>query len=154
MLVQSGRPLFLFPMQMEVDYSIRAYSPFNGMRETLRMVLTSFFRHAPRDAVLVVKLHPLDPGLRRWKDWLTREAERHSAGRDRILFVDGGSLDQLLASARGHGDSQQHGRCDGVAGRRTHHDVGRRHIRYAQPNLARRGWMTSGRTPRHPRPRP
>jgi capsular polysaccharide export protein len=101
-LVQTGRPFFLCPMQMEVDYSIRAYSPFADMREVLRLVLASFLLRAPQEAVLVIKLHPLDPGLRRWSRWLKREAARHGpAAVERVLFVDGGSLEAMLAGTRG-----------------------------------------------------
>jgi capsular polysaccharide export protein len=101
-LARSGRPVFLFAMQMEVDYSIRAYSRFDGMDEPLKLALDSFLAHAPKDAVLVVKLHPLDPGIRLWKSWLRREtARRDPSACDRVVFIDGGSLDRLLTVARG-----------------------------------------------------
>jgi capsular polysaccharide export protein len=101
-LAGSGRPVFVFAMQMEVDYSIRAYSRFQDMAGPLQLVLDSFLEHSPKDAVLVVKLHPLDPGLRLWKGWLRRQTVRRdpSAG-DRVRFIDGGSLNDLLDMARG-----------------------------------------------------
>ena len=67
-------------MQMENDYSIRAYSDFPDNDAALRAVLGSFARGAPGDARLLVKVHPLDPGLKRWGARLARLA---AAGRGR-----------------------------------------------------------------------
>jgi capsular polysaccharide export protein len=56
--------------------------------------------HGPKDAHLVVKIHPLDPGLRRWPRIIAAEAE--AAGMEaRVHFIDGGSLDRLIASSLG-----------------------------------------------------
>lgn len=79
-------PLYLFAMQMENDYSIRAYSDFPDNDTALRVVLGSFARGAPADARLLVKVHPLDPGLKRWGARLARlAAEAGIAGRVHLL---------------------------------------------------------------------
>lgn len=79
-------PLYLFAMQMENDYSIRAYSDFPDNDAALRAVLGSFARGAPADARLLVKVHPLDPGLKRWGARLGRlAAEAGLAGRAHLL---------------------------------------------------------------------
>ncbi|RKP47727.1 capsule biosynthesis protein [Pararobbsia silviterrae] len=93
-------PWFVFPMQMEVDYSLRAYSTYPNGVAALETVIGSFARHAPADAVLVTKLHPLDPGVRRWHRIIARIAQTHGVA-DRVRFLDGGALDRLLDGARG-----------------------------------------------------
>jgi capsular polysaccharide export protein len=99
-LHEGTRPWFVFPMQMEVDYSLRAYSTFPDGVAALETVIASFARHAPRDAVLVAKLHPLDPGVRRWKHIIEGIAAAKGAA-GRVKFLDGGNLERLLEGARG-----------------------------------------------------
>lgn len=98
--IPGGAPLFVFAMQMETDYSIRAYSRFGGMEEALAEAVASFARAAPSDAHLVAKLHPLDPGLRRWRALLARLA-RAAGVAGRVHFLDGGPLDDILRRAAG-----------------------------------------------------
>jgi len=95
-----ARPYFLFPLQMENDAQIQAYSPYRDLDEPIAAVVASFATHAPGDARLLVKLHPLDPGLRDFGRVVRREAARAGVA-ERVSFFDGGSLDRLLAGARG-----------------------------------------------------
>ena len=67
-------PLFLFAMQMETDYSVRAYSRFPDNDSAIAEVVASFARAAPAEAQLLVKLHPLDPGLKCWRRRIGRIA--------------------------------------------------------------------------------
>jgi capsular polysaccharide export protein len=95
-----GTPYFVLPMQMENDFQLRAYSPFPDMVTPIRQAIRSLAAHGAGDAHLVVKIHPLDPGLRRWPSIVAREAK--AAGMtDRLHFIDGGSLDILLERALG-----------------------------------------------------
>jgi capsular polysaccharide export protein len=95
-----GAPLFLFAMQMETDYSIRAYSRFGSMDEALGEAITSFARAAPGGAHLVAKIHPLDPGLKRWRARIALMAQASGVA-GRVHFVDGGPLDGVLRRAAG-----------------------------------------------------
>ena len=96
----SGTEYFVFPLQMQNDFSIRAYSQYNRLGVAIDEVLQSFARNAPAAAKLVVKLHPLDPCLYDWKKYVTASAAR--SGLDhRVLFIDGGPLELLLEHARG-----------------------------------------------------
>jgi capsular polysaccharide export protein len=83
-----GPPLYLFAMQMENDFSIRAYSDFPDNDAALRLVLGSFARGAPGDARLLVKVHPLDPGLKRWDARLARLAAEAGVAA-RVHLLDG-----------------------------------------------------------------
>lgn len=79
-------PVFVLPLQLEGDYQLRLHSPFAGLAEAIGRVVTSFAAHAPADALLAVKGHPLDNGLTDWGRVALAEAARHGvAGRVRWL---------------------------------------------------------------------
>ncbi len=99
-LVASGRPFYVFPMQLEGDFQIRDHSPFSGMADALDTVLSSFREHAPKDVLLIVKGHPLENGLERWPRVVPSLAEKHGLA-GRVRFLDGGRLDALYAHAEG-----------------------------------------------------
>lgn len=93
-------PLFVFAMQMEMDFSLRAYSPFPDLDTPMRETVTSFAEHAPPDAHLAFKVHPLDPGLKWWSSRVARMA-RGAGVAGRVHFVDGAPLGGMLERARG-----------------------------------------------------
>ena len=93
-------PYFVFPLQMPSDFSIRAYSPYEDLHTAIREVITSFAFSAPADAQLLVKVHPLDPGLVGWRRFVEKTASQAGIG-GRVAYLDGGSLEALLESARG-----------------------------------------------------
>lgn len=99
-LREAGRPFFVFPLQLDHDFQIRAYSPYKGMGEALDEVLASFAEHAPADCDLLVKTHPWDPGLIHWKRWIARSASRLGIA-GRVHYLEGGSLDDMMRDARG-----------------------------------------------------
>lgn len=91
---------YLFAMQMEDDYSLRAYSRYPDLDTAMAEVLDSFARNAPGGSHLVFKLHPLDPGLKRWRARIRRLAVAAGVG-TRAHFVDGGDLEALIAGSAG-----------------------------------------------------
>lgn len=93
-------PFFLACLQREGDAQLLRYSHFADNTAFLAEVMSSFARHAPPDARLVVKNHPLDPGLVDLRH-MTRclAVERGLAGR--VDFIDGGNLAQLCRASRG-----------------------------------------------------
>jgi len=93
-------PFFLACLQREGDAQLLRYSHYADNTAFLAEILTSFARHAPPDARLVVKNHPLDPGLvdlRRMTQVLA--VERGLT--DRVDFIDGGNLAQLCRASNG-----------------------------------------------------
>ncbi len=93
-------PFFLACLQREGDAQLLRYSHYADNTAFLAEVLSSFARHAPAEARLVVKNHPLDPGLvdlRRMTHVLA--VERGIA--DRVDFIDGGNLAQLCRASNG-----------------------------------------------------
>jgi len=99
-LKEGGEPYFLFPLQLEHDYSILAYSPFSGLEEPIRLAIKSFAENASADTRLVFKTHPLDTGIKDWERLIFQWASEESIS-DRIEFFDGGNLDEMVRGALG-----------------------------------------------------
>ncbi|MDO9711028.1 capsular polysaccharide export protein, LipB/KpsS family [Paracraurococcus lichenis] len=88
-------------MQMENDYSLRAYSDFRDNDQALRLVVDSFARYAPAEGRLLVKVHPLDPGLKGWGARLARIAAEAGVA-DRVHLLDGAlPADPAILASRG-----------------------------------------------------
>lgn len=99
-LRDSGTPYFVYPLQMQNDFSIRAYSHYDDQKTAITEVLESFARYAPADSKLVIKVHPLDPLLYDWQGFCRRMVARYRLA-DRIEYIDGGPLETLLEHSRG-----------------------------------------------------
>lgn len=93
-------PVFVVPMQLEGDYQVRVHSPFASVAEALELIVASFARHAPRDALLGLKGHPLDNGLHDWAGLIRRLGTQHGAA-DRLLYLPELAYGQVLAPASG-----------------------------------------------------
>ena len=95
-----GQKVFLFPLQLSGDFQIRAHSPFADMQGAAAYVLESFALHAPGDAHLLIKRHPLDSSFFDWGGFIARLAKRLQV-RSRVHFIDGGNLDEMAAETTG-----------------------------------------------------
>lgn len=94
-----GFPYHLALLQLEHDSSFQAHSPFSTMTEFLATLLEGFAKGAPRHHHLVIKAHPLEIG----RVALRREIETLAGINgiaDRVHFVRGGKLAQMLNDAR------------------------------------------------------
>jgi capsular polysaccharide export protein len=96
---QHGR-FFLYPLQIDSDFQLRAHSRFGGLVPAVRAVLASFGAHAPEGTSLVVKNHPLDNGILDAKELVTSTAAALGIG-NRVIFLDGGHLPTLLSRCTG-----------------------------------------------------
>lgn len=93
-------PVFTFPLQIARDFSIRAYSPYPDLDTPIREVVQSFAANAPENARLIVKIHPMDPGLRSWRRVVMDAAEAGGVA-DRVRYIDGGDLARLIDASAG-----------------------------------------------------
>jgi capsular polysaccharide export protein len=91
-------PVSAFPLQLDGDYQIRN-SPLGGMLPAIEHVVASFARNAPKDARLLVKLHPLDDGLVDWERIVRRTAVQFAVA-ERVMVIDGGAIEAVLPHAR------------------------------------------------------
>lgn len=96
----AGGLRFLLAMQMETDYGLRAYSRFADNDAVIASVVASFAQGAPPDAWLLVKPHPLDPGLKDWRRRVARCAAAAGVG-DRVRFLPGLPMDPVIAACDG-----------------------------------------------------
>ena len=99
-LVASGRPFYLLPLQLNTDVQIREHSGFAHMGEVIEQVMESFARHAPSDASLVIKNHPLDMGLMNFAR-IVRAGEQRFGLQGRTAYLEDGDLTALVRGARG-----------------------------------------------------
>lgn len=99
-LQEPGTAYFLFPLQLDSDAQIRLHSPFAGILEPLKLVLQSFADHAPADARLVVKEHPLDNGVRDWQLETADLADRFGIA-DRVDYLAWGDIETIAEQAVG-----------------------------------------------------
>jgi capsular polysaccharide export protein len=96
----AGKPLFLLPLQLSGDFQIRAHSSFPDMQSAASYVIASFAAHAPPDVNLLLKAHPLDSSFFSWARFVRNQANRFGIV-DRLHFVDGGDLEEMVGGARG-----------------------------------------------------
>lgn len=99
-LKTSGVPFFLFPLQLDSDTQIRLHSPFAGVADALRLVIESFAHHAAPGTRLVVKEHPLDNGVRDWRQETADMAELFGVA-DRVDYMGWGDIVEVARIARG-----------------------------------------------------
>ena len=95
-----GKAKFVLPLQLSGDYQIRTHSTFPDMQSAAAYTINSFAAHAPADAHLLLKAHPLDCSFFSWPRFVRQQARRHQLG-GRLHFVDGGDLDEMVEDARG-----------------------------------------------------
>ncbi len=96
----AGKAKFVLPLQLSGDYQIRTHSSFPDMQSAAAYIVNSFAAHAPADAHLLLKAHPLDCSFYSWPRFVRHQARRHRIS-GRLHFVDGGDLDKMVEDARG-----------------------------------------------------
>ncbi|CAP42652.1 capsule biosynthesis protein [Bordetella petrii] len=94
------RPFFLFPLQINTDAQVRFHSPFSCVADALRYVVESFAAHAPQLCRLLVKAHPLDPGLVNYHKMIAALSKQLGLA-DRLFYIESGVLPPLLDRTRG-----------------------------------------------------
>lgn len=92
-------PFFLLPLQIEGDAQLSHHSPFTSMRDAMAQTVAAFAA-APEGVMLLVKRHPLDPGILDWRGLVEAAADEAGIGA-RVKFVERYDLMRLLRIARG-----------------------------------------------------
>jgi capsular polysaccharide export protein len=99
-IMRDTRPFYLLPLQLDSDAQIRDHSPFDHMSDVIELTMKSFAQHAPADARLVIKNHPLDTGFVNYRR-LIRQFEHQFHMERRTDYLESGNLDAMLPKARG-----------------------------------------------------
>lgn len=95
-----GDAYVIFPLQLDSDAQIRLHSPFAGIADALRLVIASFAANAPPEMRLVVKEHPLDNGVRDWRQETAALAELYGLN-ERVDYLEGGDIVAVAQHSRG-----------------------------------------------------
>lgn len=95
----AGWPFTLVLMQLEHDSNFQGHSPFSRNAQFIDQVIDAFAKAAPRHHHLVFKAHPLEDG-RAGNMAAIRAAARRTGIEDRIHYIRGGKLAEIMSHAR------------------------------------------------------
>ncbi|MBV9747814.1 MAG: capsular biosynthesis protein [Acetobacteraceae bacterium] len=98
-VLNGEQPFFLALMQRAGDSQLWRHSNYTN-ESFAEEAIASFAAHAPGNATLVFKLHPLDPGMVDYERMVRDLAGAKGLG-ERVVFLDGGNLNMLAHKARG-----------------------------------------------------
>jgi len=93
-------PFFLVTLQREGDSQLMVHSDVKTNAAFMETVIACFAAHAPPEARLVIKNHPLDPGLTNLEKTAFRIAARHAV-QHRLSFLEGGNFAALARASAG-----------------------------------------------------
>lgn len=99
-VLASRGPFFIACLQREGDNQLLRYSKLADNTAFIARVISSFAEHAPADARLVFKNHPLDPGLVDFRAVVRNLAGARNIA-SRVDFVDGGNLADMCRASSG-----------------------------------------------------
>ncbi|MEQ9662181.1 MAG: capsular biosynthesis protein [Parasphingopyxis sp.] len=91
---------FLVPLQVHNDAQVGVHSVFDDVEEFIRNVTQSFASHAPDDAHLVIKHHPMDRPYTDYTRLIRQLRERTGLG-DRLIYVHDIHLPTLIVRSEG-----------------------------------------------------
>ncbi|NDV50828.1 hypothetical protein [Salipiger sp. PrR003] len=91
---------YLAALQLEGDFQLRKYSPFQRNEDFIRYLLSSFAKQAPAGTALVLKSHPYDCKWTRTRD-LTYRIARSLNIQDRVVFVHKCQVSEVLDGCLG-----------------------------------------------------
>jgi len=100
-LIEKKSPFFVYPLQLDGDSQIRVHSKYTkGIHTASREIIQSFAENAPKRSYLIIKNHPLDTGISKHKAHIGKFSAEFGVA-DRVIFLEGGHLPTLFASASG-----------------------------------------------------
>ncbi|MEX1113863.1 MAG: capsular biosynthesis protein [Akkermansiaceae bacterium] len=99
-ILAGSAPVFFFPLQLTGDSQMTKHSSFSGIAAAMETVIKSFAQHAPLEALLMIKNHPLDTGLDRHKKTASRLARQFTV-EQRVHFFETGHLPTIADRAQG-----------------------------------------------------
>ena len=92
--------LFLVPLQVAVDAQMVYHSPFDSVAEFIEETLVSFAAHAPEEAHLLIKHHPMDRGFTHYGGEINRHVRRLGL-LGRVTYAFDIDLEAIMAVASG-----------------------------------------------------
>lgn len=99
-VMDGNDPFYVALLQRPGDSQIYKHSRFASLGDFCEATIESFASHAPKNAKLVFKAHPLDHDLDDHRKRLRLAAKQWDV-EDRVIYVDGGVLGHILPRAVG-----------------------------------------------------
>ncbi|NNU16749.1 capsular biosynthesis protein [Parvularcula sp. ZS-1/3] len=99
-VTNSGDPFYVALLQRPGDSQIYKHSRFKDLGAFCEATIESFANCAPKNAKLVFKAHPLDHDLDDHRQRISDAAKQYRV-EDRVVYVDGGVLGQILPQSVG-----------------------------------------------------
>jgi capsular polysaccharide export protein len=93
-------PVFLCVLQRPGDSQLWRHSEYAAAPVYIDRVISSFASHAPKNARLVIRSHPLDPGLVPHRAIVAQTARKYSVSH-RVRLTDYGKLHEILPGMTG-----------------------------------------------------
>jgi capsular polysaccharide export protein len=91
---------FLVPLQVYNDAQIHTHSGFKSIGNFIDVVMSSFASHAPQDATLVIKHHPMDRGYHDYTRLIHRRVEELGL-HGRCFYIHDQHLPTLMQNSCG-----------------------------------------------------
>jgi capsular polysaccharide export protein len=98
--IDTKGPLYIALLQRPGDSQLLRHSAFPRTAGYIGHVIKSFAKSAPKDARLLFKSHPLDPGVEPHESAVALAAKTSGVA-DRVFFTDVGDLQDLFDSSAG-----------------------------------------------------
>lgn len=95
-----GGKMFLVPLQVAADMQIICHSSYENVRQFIEETIRSFAVHAPKDAHLVIKHHPMDRGFQHYGGFVRKLCRAHGCSA-RVTYAFDLDLERLLVHAAG-----------------------------------------------------
>ncbi|QIV96512.1 capsular polysaccharide export protein [Allofrancisella inopinata] len=96
-----NKAFFLVPLQLSHDFQIIQHSDYDSTLCMIDEILESFERNAPKETLLVFKIHPLDTLLVNSIKHIKRKLKTLPSLKKRVLVLDGGHLPTLIDNSLG-----------------------------------------------------
>lgn len=96
----NNTPYYLLPLQLQSDPQVQVHSKFNSITSVISEVMHSFSKYAPKNTLLIIKRHPIDPEIIDYKNYSSKLSIVLGI-QDRVVFIDSGHLPTLLSHTNG-----------------------------------------------------
>ena len=95
-----GGKIFVVPLQVAADMQIICHSNYADVRQFIKEIIQSFAEHAPKDAHLLIKHHPMDRGFQHYGSYV-RQLSEAAGCRERVTYAFDLDLERVFAHAAG-----------------------------------------------------
>ncbi len=100
-LLRSQKTFYILPLQLDGDSQMRIHSPIKTVTILIQQAIASFAKHAPKESVLVIKVHPLDPWFVPYSQVIEDASRQYGVAKERLIHLESGDLNSLLKHAEG-----------------------------------------------------